>query len=379
MKRFRQYFIGALVFIMLVFLPSIQSVSSKSGEIIPFDSERWDISGVEFSIEDYLGEKSLLIKGGIAVVKDLEATEGIIEYDVAFPDERGFVGVLWRFQDSKNFDKFYIRPHQSGNPDASQYTPVINGMTGWQLYPQYSARISFPYDEWIHVKVVISGNSAEIYVGDMNEPVLFIDDLKGDIKSGQVGVETENFAAAYFTNFSFTPVSNPPLKGIKGTTQTEDISEGTITSWLVSNTFSQELFEGKYQLTDSDKQNFTWTKLATDSSGIANLARVQPVTEESNTAFARVTINSDKEQIKPFKIGFSDRIKVYLNDQVIFNAEDYIVSRDYRFLGTVGYYDTLYLPLNAGENELWIEVSEKFPVTGWGLQAKFEDQSGISF
>jgi len=32
------------------------------------------------------------------------------------------------------FEHFYIRPHQSGNPDANQYTPVFNGVSAWQLY-----------------------------------------------------------------------------------------------------------------------------------------------------------------------------------------------------------------------------------------------------
>ncbi|MEM9272966.1 MAG: hypothetical protein AAGA80_08395 [Cyanobacteria bacterium P01_F01_bin.143] len=361
----------------MVALPYIPTASSQSSEIIPFDSPRWEISGVENSIVDYLGEKSLLIKGGIAIVDDVEATDGIIEYDVAFPDERGFVGVIWRFQNPKNFEKFYIRPHQSGNPDASQYTPVINGMTAWQLYPQYGKRISFPYDEWIHVKVVISGTSTEIYVGDMNEPALFIDELKSDFASGKVGVETENFAAAYFTNFSFTPMDNPPLKGQAPTN--DEASSAPIMSWLVSNTFDRKLLEGKSQLTNSDKQNLTWTPLNADSSGLINLARVQGVEEGKNTVFAKATIISATNQIKPLDIGFSDRVKVYLNDQAIFDAEDRVLSRDYRFLGTVGYYDTLYLPLKSGNNELWIEVSENFPVTGWGLQTKFEDASGISF
>jgi len=31
----------------------------------------------------------------------------------------------------------------------------------------------------------------------------------------------------------------------------------------------------------------------------------------------------------------------------------------------------LYLPLKTGTNKLWIEFSEKFPVMGWGLQARF--------
>jgi hypothetical protein len=55
-------------------------------------------------------------------------------------------------------------------------------------------------------------------------------------------------------------------------------------------------------------------------------------------------------------------------------ADDYR-SRDYRFLGTIGYFDELYLPLKKGENELIFAVSEDFG--GWGIKALFEDPVGI--
>ena len=43
-------------------------------------------------------------------------------------------------------------------------------------------------------------------------------------------------------------------------------------------------------------------------------------------------------------------------------------SRDYRFLGSIGWYDTVWLPLEQGENELVLAVSETFG--GWGVQAR---------
>ena len=73
--------------------------------------------------------------------------------------------------------------------------------------------------------------------------------------------------------------------------------------------------------------------------------------------------------------GFSDRVKVYLNNNLLFSADDTYSSRDYRFLGTMGYYDSLYLPLVKGENVVFLAVSERFG--GWGVQAKFQDMSGI--
>ena len=85
---------------------------------------------------------------------------------------------------------------------------------------------------------------------------------------------------------------------------------------------------------------------------------------------------SDKAQVKPLQFGFSDSVKVYFNGQLIYGGNDLFRSRDYRFLGTIGYYDTLYLPLLNGKNELIMAVSEKFG--GWGVQARFADMTGIS-
>jgi len=38
--------------------------------------------------------------------------------------------------------------------------------------------------------------------------------------------------------------------------------------------------------------------------------------------------------------------------------DDTYRSRDYRFLGSIGYFDTLHLPLVEGENDLVVAVSE---------------------
>ncbi|WP_353572382.1 hypothetical protein [Candidatus Albibeggiatoa sp. nov. BB20] len=54
---------------------------------------------------------------------------------------------------------------------------------------------------------------------------------------------------------------------------------------------------------------------------------------------------------------------------------DEFQKRDYRFLGTMGFFDDIYLPLRKGGNELWILVTEKF--AGWGVKGKFDDLEGI--
>lgn len=51
-------------------------------------------------------------------------------------------------------------------------------------------------------------------------------------------------------------------------------------------------------------------------------------------------------------------------------------SRDYRFLGTVGPHYELVLPLEAGETELLLAVSESFG--GWGVTLSVPEASGVS-
>jgi hypothetical protein len=62
----------------------------------------------------------------------------------------------------------------------------------------------------------------------------------------------------------------------------------------------------------------------------------------------------------------SDRAVVYLNGRPLYRGDDTYRSRDYRFLGSIGWYDALYLPLEAGENELVIAVSED--LGGWACR-----------
>jgi hypothetical protein len=350
-------------------------ITPGQSQPIPFDSNRWEIDAKESHVEEYLGRQSLFLKGGLALVKDSKFLNGVIEFDIAFSQERTFVGVVWRAQDKQNFEEFYFRPHQSGNPDANQYTPVFNGQAGWQLYygEDFSAPVRYRFNEWMHVKIVVAGSQAEVYIMDMGTPALFIPELKREPAAGQVGFDAADFAPAHYSNFSFTSLDAPTLKG--KAKPRKPAPQGSVMTWSISNVFPEKNLQGKFQLSESDKAGLAWKKLDCEASGIANLARLLALGEHGNTTFAKIIINSEREQIKEMKFGFSDRIRVYLNDRLLYAGNDQFVSRDYRFLGTVGLWDTLYLPLRKGSNELWMAVSENFG--GWGIQAAFEDVSGV--
>jgi hypothetical protein len=98
-------------------------------------------------------------------------------------------------------------------------------------------------------------------------------------------------------------------------------------------------------------------------------------TKEANTALARFTLQSDRTQIKKLSIGFSDRCKVYLNGRLIYSGSNTFKSRDYRFYGTIGLWDDVYLELKKGVNTVVIAVSEDFG--GWGVEARLYDKEGL--
>jgi hypothetical protein len=208
---------------------------------------------------------------------------------------------------------------------------------------------------------------------DMNKLALFIHDLKRSVEPCRVGLSA-SFAPAHFSNFSFVQMNSPLLKSKARVSK--PAPAGTITSWEVSAPFDGKTLERKYEITSPDKQKLNWRTLASESSGITNLARLQGINEGVNTVFARVTIQSDREQFKKLKFGFSDEVKVYFNDRLIYGGSDTYQSRDYRFLGTMDFFDEVYLLLKMGINELWFAVSEDFG--GWGILAALDNLDGVT-
>ena len=350
---------------------------TTASEPIPFDSPRWQITAEENQIEQYKGKTSLVLRGGLALIADAEFTDGVIEYSCAFPDARAFVGATWRVQDAANREEFYIRPHQSGNPDANQYTPVFNGLSGWQLYhgEGYGAPIAYEFDTWLALKIVVSGDEAEVYIGDLEEPVLFIDDLKREKASGAVGLAVPNFGTVRYADFRFEASDTPALKGRVERTRTAPA--GTVMAWQVSEPFAEKALGDSTEIAPGIEEGLGWTALKSEPSGLANLSKVSVLGRETNTVFAKVTVVSARAQSKTLSVGYSDRLRLFHNGRLLYTGNNGYRSRDYRYLGTIGYFDAVTLSLAKGKNELWFAVSESFG--GWGVQAAFEDIDGLTF
>jgi hypothetical protein len=59
----------------------------------------------------------------------------------------------------------------------------------WQIYNGvgFTAAADIPRDTWFHVRLVITGAQAKLYVSDMAVPSLVMNDLKSGMRKGGVG------------------------------------------------------------------------------------------------------------------------------------------------------------------------------------------------
>lgn len=301
--------------------------------------------------------------------------DGVLEVDVLVSGERAFHGLVWRVLDHANYESFYVRPHQVGNPDACQYNPVYHDVASWQLYHDegYWAPVQFPIGEWFTIRAVFAGDRLEVFVGDRSRPALESTLLMPAVAGG-AGILIGG-PGLYVSRFAWSDVA-APFRGA-GPPSIQPVA-GIVPAWQVSDAFAEwEPGSAPSELPAAAFDGRQWTRLDSEPTGLVNLAKVNGVAEGANTCWAREMIWSDRARVVAMPFGFSDRAVVYLNGRALYRGDDSYRSRDYRFLGSIGWYDTCFLPLLAGDNDLAIAVSESFG--GWGVQARFDDLAGITF
>ena len=172
------------------------------------------------------------------------------------------------------------------------------------------------------------------------------------------------------------PLDEPPA--LRGKAPEPIVSEpGTVATWKVSDPFKESSLEGQLELPEDLAAGHEWTELPAEPGGITNLARVVVNAGGNNTVWARLDLHAEKATTRAFHFGFSDRVRVYWNGRLLFSGDDTYMSRDYRFLGTIGEFDTLYLPFEEGKNQLLVAVSEDFG--GWGIRGRFDSLEGLEW
>jgi len=160
-----------------------------------------------------------------AFVPGLDFHDGTIEVDVAgslLPDApreaRGFIGIAFRIDaESGGFasEGLYIRPTNGRAEDQVRR----NRSTQYFSYPgydfdrlrreapgRYESYVDLVPGEWTHLRIEVSGATAQFYVGGAAQPALIVRDLKrGADAHGTVGLFVGVGTDGHFRNLSVRP------------------------------------------------------------------------------------------------------------------------------------------------------------------------------
>jgi len=331
-----------------------------AAETIPMTPDHWDVAGeASFVMQD--GRQAIRLgsapgqppHGAQANARAIVFSTGTIEYDLLAQGGYDFTGLAFRQQEDGNGEFFYIRPHQNGNPDSTQYTPVVNGSLAWQIFTGdgFTSQHRFNYGHWMHVRADIYAGSASITID--GTPALVIPHLKSRSHSGAIGLAS--VSGAIFANVSVTPIVN--YRDPNPAPPPPPLPPGIVAAWQVSPAMPEA--DAAARAARGDWSGIAWQRIPAESNGVDNLSLAGADSDGRHSYIARFALRSATAHRAAMEFGFSDRVQVYLNGQLLYAGHDEQGSRDYRFLGIVGFWDNLYLPLRAGANEIAFVVTDE--------------------
>jgi hypothetical protein len=357
---------------------------------LPFDSG-WTLDKAGATVTTFEGRQVLAVETGYAHRRDVKMLDGTIDFDVQVTRRRSFVYVNFRIVAEGEHEEFYLRPHKSQLPDAVQYAPSWQGASAWQLYhgPGGTAAIGFEPGEWTHVRAVLKGRHAALFVQDMKKPALLVPRLARDPQAGHIAlggflpanVPGEGPIARFANVVVSSDVSfdfDAALGEMTDAPRPSLPSAAVIREWSVSRAFVPK-DEMLASLPGADV-NGPFTTFTTLSGGLLELHRYVKLPQPSSrvtAAVARFNVRATRAGSYAFDLGFSDTATVFVNGVPLFRGDDsYSFDRPRRD-GLIGFDQArIYLPLRAGENEVAVIVSDTFG--GWGLMGRLVDAAGVT-
>lgn len=159
--------------------------------------------------------------GTLAIIEGSNFGNGVIKIELAGepapgadPNMRGFVGIAFRVdpEDPDRYECFYLRPTNARADNQLQRNHSVQYVAHPE-YPWYRLREESPgmYEsyvdlvagEWTSIRIEVKGTAAALYVGEAEQPVLIVNDLKHGESVGQIGLWLHESTLAHFRNLRF--------------------------------------------------------------------------------------------------------------------------------------------------------------------------------
>jgi len=199
--------------------------------------DAYKLSGVTLLAETYLGEPAFKVCMPSSSYQDpkkekladrnfmawlpIDFGDGSIEVDIASdlaPDApdyaRGFVGFAYRIDEKGSFENVYLRPTNSTAADQVRRNHTIQyaaypdfrfDMLRMQSPEKYETYADVDTGRWIHMRLVIKGARAELYLDRSPRPAFIVNDMKlPATQRGGVGIWIESGTIAHFRNLRVT-------------------------------------------------------------------------------------------------------------------------------------------------------------------------------
>jgi hypothetical protein len=360
------------------------AVAATAGaQELPFADGKWELAPKGATVERLDGREVLTLEGATAFRRDVRLQDGTIEFDVQVSRRRSFVYVNFRMAEDGEYEEFYLRPHKSGLADATQYAPVYQGHSAWQLHhgPGGTAAVEFEPGVWTHVRVVVQGTRAALFLGGSDKPVL-VSRLAREPRAGYIALRAflpqGSLGQGRVARFS-NVVVRPGVVGFDfaGLPAPAEAPAGVIRAWAVSQSFVPAKEPGVAALPAADVLG-EFRRLDAEPGGLIELHRHVPLPKGSRAAaaVARLRLRAASAGPRALDLGFSDRATVFLNGRPLFAGEASYSFDNPRREGLIELGQArVWLPLNAGDNELQVLVSDTFG--GWGIMGRFPDASGL--
>lgn len=355
------------------------SADAAESQSIPLQPELWE-SKNDVSFVTYKDKQSIHLNGGFkkqpgATLKNYQLTDGTIEFEMSINHSKSiFPGIDVRISEQGDgFERIYFRPGNNQQINSFQYHPVYRHIHAWQLYGQHQRDITMPDQEWFRVRIELRGPRIACYLGDQKHPFFWTNRLQSGSPSGAI-----RFAGAgdyHIANLRISKLDN-------ASTGTIDLVSKTLPSTYLSSWKTSPVLELTSNSASATLDQFhelagEWKNIQAEDQGLVNFSRHLGQNGTVTALLAKTEIIAQGPQKKKLSLGYSDRIDLYLNGELIFSGNNTFRHEDSQMRSRVHLDNNIVeLELSDGSNKLEAIVYERFG--GWALMARLKDVKGLT-